>query len=101
MFTGKKIIYIGAKPDLENKHAGGQSTASVGLIEYATQNFIDLSIIDSAQESFPPPTFIQRLFKAFSRVFQLVQLLIKEPICLLYTSPSPRDGLLSRMPSSA
>ena len=27
-----------------------------------------------------------------------VQLL---PTCLLYTSPSPRDGLLSRMPSSA
>ena len=28
---------------------------------------------------------------------------IKVPnfICLLYTSPSPRDGLLSRMPSSA
>ena len=25
----------------------------------------------------------------------------KEEICLLYTSPSPRDGLLSRMPSSA
>ena len=23
------------------------------------------------------------------------------PCCLLYTSPSPRDGLLSRMPSSA
>ena len=26
---------------------------------------------------------------------------IKSVICLLYTSPSPRDGLLSRMPSSA
>ena len=25
----------------------------------------------------------------------------KKDICLLYTSPSPRDGLLSRMPSSA
>ena len=25
----------------------------------------------------------------------------KELNCLLYTSPSPRDGLLSRMPSSA
>ena len=24
-----------------------------------------------------------------------------EEACLLYTSPSPRDGLLSRMPSSA
>ena len=26
---------------------------------------------------------------------------INLPHCLLYTSPSPRDGLLSRMPSSA
>ena len=26
---------------------------------------------------------------------------IKPNVCLLYTSPSPRDGLLSRMPSSA
>ena len=26
---------------------------------------------------------------------------IEAIICLLYTSPSPRDGLLSRMPSSA
>ena len=27
--------------------------------------------------------------------------LVEERTCLLYTSPSPRDGLLSRMPSSA
>ena len=26
---------------------------------------------------------------------------LKMEACLLYTSPSPRDGLLSRMPSSA
>ena len=26
---------------------------------------------------------------------------VDPPLCLLYTSPSPRDGLLSRMPSSA
>ena len=26
---------------------------------------------------------------------------IEDMFCLLYTSPSPRDGLLSRMPSSA
>src|SRR5664279_6395626 len=25
----------------------------------------------------------------------------EDSVCLLYTSPSPRDGLLSRMPSSA
>ena len=26
---------------------------------------------------------------------------VRTKLCLLYTSPSPRDGLLSRMPSSA
>ena len=36
---------------------------------------------------------------------QMVEVVLNEPDdflnCLLYTSPSPRDGLLSRMPSSA
>ena len=31
----------------------------------------------------------------------LVNIGIPGGLCLLYTSPSPRDGLLSRMPSSA
>ena len=31
----------------------------------------------------------------------LTPLFYKHNVCLLYTSPSPRDGLLSRMPSSA
>ena len=30
-----------------------------------------------------------------------VPFVIPDADCLLYTSPSPRDGLLSRMPSSA
>ena len=30
-----------------------------------------------------------------------IRSLITANTCLLYTSPSPRDGLLSRMPSSA
>ena len=38
-------------------------------------------------------------------VFKITDLLLREVQrnvrCLLYTSPSPRDGLLSRMPSSA
>ena len=29
------------------------------------------------------------------------KMLPRHRVCLLYTSPSPRDGLLSRMPSSA
>ena len=33
--------------------------------------------------------------------YRLNQWLTRDNTCLLYTSPSPRDGLLSRMPSSA
>ena len=33
--------------------------------------------------------------------FDRWRLTIEDNVCLLYTSPSPRDGLLSRMPSSA
>ena len=32
---------------------------------------------------------------------ELIDMLDRLRNCLLYTSPSPRDGLLSRMPSSA
>ena len=41
---------------------------------------------------------IDRLVNAASEAFDLG---IPAICCLLYTSPSPRDGLLSRMPSSA
>ena len=34
-------------------------------------------------------------------IADMVTLLVETYSCLLYTSPSPRDGLLSRMPSSA
>ena len=34
------------------------------------------------------------------RASKAAEMAISNP-CLLYTSPSPRDGLLSRMPSSA
>ena len=33
--------------------------------------------------------------------FMMINLNEHANFCLLYTSPSPRDGLLSRMPSSA
>ena len=40
-------------------------------------------------------------FVAVAIVFTIILHLIREPHCLLYTSPSPRDATLSRMPSSA
>ena len=38
---------------------------------------------------------------ADGRGFSLAHTVLRDKGCLLYTSPSPRDGLLSRMPSSA
>ena len=45
----------------------------------------------------------RKLTKAIkkARLLGLLPFTDKHKICLLYTSPSPRDGLLSRMPSSA
>ena len=43
-----------------------------------------------------------RRYKDRNRVERMFgKLKLQRRICLLYTSPSPRDGLLSRMPSSA
>ena len=41
------------------------------------------------------------LFRHFNQTFDIASGSRVVSTCLLYTSPSPRDGLLSRMPSSA
>ena len=43
----------------------------------------------------------ERLYPQALFLWELVQAVCEKDACLLYTSPSPRDGLLSRMPSSA
>ena len=43
----------------------------------------------------------QHLSMVDATIFGLGTLIAHQSTCLLYTSPSPRDGLLSRMPSSA
>ena len=45
------------------------------------------------------PEVFLNVFKIYAKTEMLPWL--KNISCLLYTSPSPRDGLLSRMPSSA
>mgnify|MGYP003324423203 CR=1 FL=1 len=54
--------------------------------------------IDPLEESYIQPSSIDLKVGADFRVFENHKY---SHICLLYTSPSPRDGLLSRMPSSA
>ena len=55
----------------------------------------------AALESYCESSQDLELAGMFSDGQQAMSSLNKDKVCLLYTSPSPRDGLLSRMPSSA
>ena len=71
--------------------------ATVGDAEIVEMDFPCSQLVEAgtaeSQMIEPRPALVERLRAAQFR--ELSQ------TCLLYTSPSPRDGLLSRMPSSA
>ena len=58
---------------------------------------LDLKKADKQQHFTQPPA----RYSEATLIRALEEKGIGRPSCLLYTSPSPRDGLLSRMPSSA
>ena len=72
---------------------------------------IDRVVIDDIAKKFGTPTYcysytqlkknINNFKKNFKSFSPLICFAIKSNTCLLYTSPSPRDRSLSRMPSSA
>ena len=63
---------------------------------FTEQAFLDYESSGGPEGKGDYPTIKKWLQKNLS-MFPMTQ----HMICLLYTSPSPRDGLLSRMPSSA
>ena len=69
---------------------------------------IEQYILDQSKKSRPnilfiptasaePPEYIDNFYK----VFEKLNCVPRHLSCLLYTSPSPRDRYISRMPSSA
>ena len=69
----------------------------VGVVSQETY-LLHASIRDNLRHARPDATDEQ--IEQAARAAQVHDLIVALP-CLLYTSPSPRDGLLSRMPSSA
>ena len=75
------------------------------------KSFIALLIAEKRLKKYPDSKIVitaptRPLAAQHKRLFEKLTDLDEEEIglitgCLLYTSPSPRDGLLSRMPSSA
>ena len=77
------------------------------LVYYAFTNGQGQFSMVNLQNFFTDPNTLGTLCYSLVLAFvaTAVCLIIAYPVayilCLLYTSPSPRDGLLSRMPSSA
>ena len=73
------------------------STALALVFALATlQGFAQNDITADADAAFNRGGYFEA-----AKDYQAAYAKLKGDLCLLYTSPSPRDGLLSRMPSSA
>ena len=78
LVTSDRILWVEAKPRLGRAHA---PKSVIAIDRFACQSKVKRGMVTSTLTlSAPGPAKVT---------------------CLLYTSPSPRDGLLSRMPSSA
>ena len=70
-------------------------------LELAVQNSVDKIYAGYSESKSNFDVASLRLAEKEKELIELGKTRIEFNSCLLYTSPSPRDGLLSRMPSSA
>ena len=83
--------------------AGGDNEATVqNVVKQAMETFGGIQVlINNAQASASGVPLADNTTGQFNLALYSGLYAAFYYICLLYTSPSPRDGLLSRMPSSA
>ena len=97
--TGKVVVTTGSSP-----HGQGTETtmAQIAADELGIPyEDVEVKYNDTLGTPFGYGTYGSRSAAVGgAALFNAVQK-VKQKACLLYTSPSPRDGLLSRMPSSA
>ena len=74
---------------------GGMQQPSAGTVTLDGENLYAMSSTERARARADKVGFVFQMFHL------VPYLSLLENICLLYTSPSPRDATLSRMPSSA
>ena len=87
--TPARIVVVSSAYDVEGGEAGAVSSAPYDIEEPAAEPTKDVAALKS------------KLFAACAAADRGFAASPADRDCLLYTSPSPRDGLLSRMPSSA
>ena len=115
-FAGQQLSVKGAKGTLElNIHSSVEIVEEAGELRFAARNGDQQTRAMAGTTRALVNNMVQGVSQGFERKLQLVGVGYKAQAkgtvlnlalgfshpCLLYTSPSPRDGLLSRMPSSA
>ena len=90
--------YFLAKPDQDTNNTIGDRTLK-DLDFYTFFKFLDRTSSDIGQQYLYNQ--LRTLKRPKKSLTQLEQQIEFYTTCLLYTSPSPRDATLSRMPSSA
>ena len=86
---------------------GGTLGNTPGRVAVLAKVFLDVTFADSylrANIEFRNKACTRGRYYSYTKLYFVLFVFIyvySHMYCLLYTSPSPRDGLLSRMPSSA
>ena len=93
LLEANKIFYTPYEPKLKNRfimEISGIPAFTIKTVQRPQITFVEV-VLEHMN--------VTKYVKGKGR-WQTLQITLYDP-CLLYTSPSPRDGLLSRMPSSA
>ena len=90
----RKVEVLAASKSWTTKAGNKTLPASPDAIAQIASSGVDTDAVD------PGGCFVE-YFEAAKYKTEVERVMVKPGSCLLYTSPSPRDGLLSRMPSSA
>ena len=93
---GKGRAFV--KTKLKNLSNGGVVDKTFRADEDVQQAFIDKQVFQFLYKDGESYIFMNN--DTFDQI-NLREDIVQDKHCILYTSPSPRDGILSRMPSSA
>ena len=94
----KNINWQSANTSVHFNEETGESIVRLHGNKIAVVSDNDMTIFDGGYQSNTTKSCLNALCDYFCVAGEGV---FQKNCCLLYTSPSPRDGLLSRMPSSA
>ena len=99
-WRGFRVTYVRNVTDIDDRiieRSAQQGISAAELGDVMTRAMME----DSTALGCRAPDVEPRATAHIEEMIALIAKLEEKGLCLLYTSPSPRDGLLSRMPSSA